>query len=567
MFTLVEKFIRQYAVIIFSLFGLVYLGNMNYLLFHSIIEDAGILLGCIIIMIFISFKNFNSDQNSFELLGIAYIFITFFGFLHSIFFKGSYFFSMESSNLAIQLYIIKQYIESATLFLLVYYYKKTINIKLCISFYIVVSSFMLLLVFYWSIFPICFIEGYGATLFLKISLLVISLILIMTTLLLLKKRKRFHNDTFTYLLYAIVFTIFMQTLYMVEKDVDGVLSLIGHILRAVSIYMMYKATVQVKIISPLIKLQDNAQKSEKKVKVKMTTTPYEENPTMIIIDDLSEQKKVERLKEKLKEEEEQKLKTILNYEQLKSNFYMSITHEFKTPLNVLLAIYQLLAEEDVPEKWKNYIKTGKQNCYRLWRLINNLIDNSKIDSKSFEIEMSNYNIVQIVEEITLSVADYLDKSSISITFDTNIEEKIITCDPQIIERILLNLISNGIKFSKEKGKILVNIVDGIDYVTIEVKDDGIGIDEDKINSIFDTFTKADDSLTRKSEGCGMGLSIVSSLVEILGGTIEVKSKKGYGSKFIIKIPASKSQLYQYKIHEVPKHKEKINIEFSDIYSE
>lgn len=265
-------------------------------------------------------------------------------------------------------------------------------------------------------------------------------------------------------------------------------------------------------------------------------------------------------------EEEQKLKNVINYEQLKSSFYINITHEFKTPLNVLLGICQILEKEDVPEKWEKYINIAKQNCYRLWRLINNVIDNSKISANSFEVAMSNNNIVHVVEEITLSVADYLKESNISITFDTDIEEKVITCDPRIIERILLNLISNGIKFSKEEGNILVNMIDGIDYVTIEVQDDGIGIDKDKINSIFETFTKIDDSLTRKSEGCGLGLSIVSSLVDIHGGTIEVYSKKGEGSKFVTRIPAKITQLDQKKVTETLINKEKINIEFSDIYS-
>ncbi|MEQ8199093.1 MAG: ATP-binding protein [Clostridiaceae bacterium] len=144
--------------------------------------------------------------------------------------------------------------------------------------------------------------------------------------------------------------------------------------------------------------------------------------------------------------------------------------------------------------------------------------------------MVNCNIVNIVEEITLSVAEYIKSNHLNLIFDTDIEEKIVACDLDKIERIMLNILSNAIKFSDLGGNIFVNIYDGKKFITITIEDTGIGINEDKLNIIFDRFRQIDKSFTR-NEGSGIGLSLVKSLVEMQGGTILVESKYGAGTKF------------------------------------
>ena len=183
-----------------------------------------------------------------------------------------------------------------------------------------------------------------------------------------------------------------------------------------------------------------------------------------------------------------------------------------------------------------YIKMMKQNCYRLLRLINNLIDITKIDTGYFHINEINYNIISLIENITLSVADYIENKGMSLIFDTDVEEKIIACDPEKIERIILNLLSNAVKFTPCGGNIIVNIEDNIDNICIRVKDTGRGIPAEKLDSIFERFVQVDKSLARDHEGSGIGLSLVKALVELHGGTISVKSKEGNGTEFIIYIP-------------------------------
>jgi two-component system CheB/CheR fusion protein len=170
----------------------------------------------------------------------------------------------------------------------------------------------------------------------------------------------------------------------------------------------------------------------------------------------------------------------------------------------------------------------------------------------------------------LSVSEYIKTKSIELIFDTDIEECIISCDPEKIERVILNLLSNSIKFTKPGGSMTVNMYDKGENIIISIKDTGIGIPNDKLDIIFDRFRQVDKSLTRDHEGSGIGLSIVKSLVDIHGGKISVLSEYGKGTEFIIEFPVivMPNENDICGVFEVDSQEiiEKIHIEFSDIYS-
>lgn len=291
---------------------------------------------------------------------------------------------------------------------------------------------------------------------------------------------------------------------------------------------------------------------------------------MAIIRDITERKKAEELKEIMKENERQ-LEEAKEYDRIKNEFFSNISHEFRTPLNVLLGTLKLMEIQNQKDgkKADKYINIMKQNCYRLLRMVNNLIDITKIDSGYYDMNMGYYNIVKIVEDIALSVVQYVEEKGLWLEFDTDVEEKEICCDPEQIERIMLNLISNAIKFTKPGGKISVYIKDKGNSVIIGVKDTGIGIPKEKQHIIFERFRQIDKSLARENEGSGIGLSLVKSLVELHEGTISLISEPGCGSEFIIELPVniSKKNANSYETSDAVNRKniEKMNIEFSDIY--
>jgi len=227
-------------------------------------------------------------------------------------------------------------------------------------------------------------------------------------------------------------------------------------------------------------------------------------------------------------------------------FYANISHELKTPLNVIFSSNQLFEYylknglmDGNKDRMLNSTKTIRQNCYRLTRLISNLTDLSKIRAGYLKLNLTHENIVSLVEDTVESITDFVKYKGLRMTFDTDTEEKIISCDPERIDRIILNLISNSVKFSKEGGSILVKVSDKGETVEISVKDDGIGIDEENLANIFDRFYQGDNgSLKCNKGGSGIGLHLSKSIVELHGGRIAVESRLGEGSEFRIELPVN-----------------------------
>lgn len=265
-------------------------------------------------------------------------------------------------------------------------------------------------------------------------------------------------------------------------------------------------------------------------------------------------------------------KEIQKKENLKMDFFATISHELRTPINLILSSLQLidLKIDFMKElKWENRefleknLKRLRQNSYRILKLVNNLIDSNRIDSGKFNYTPRNYDIISLVEDICMSTSDFIKNMGMNIVFDTDKEEKIIAVDIDSIERIILNLISNAIKFSKENGLIEVYIKCN-DTIDIIIKDNGIGIEPNNLEKVFDRFEQVKNN--DKKNGSGIGLSLVRSLVEMNNGIIKVKSKIGIGTEFIISLEDKilENDCLQVEL----KHDSRIDnmkLEFSDIY--
>lgn len=260
---------------------------------------------------------------------------------------------------------------------------------------------------------------------------------------------------------------------------------------------------------------------------------------------------------------------------IRGDFFANLSHELRTPLNIIFSSLQVLdlkfknIEKKEDQSITKYINMATQNTYRLLKLVNNLIDSNKITAGYFEYNPQNYDIVYFVESICQSIVDFAKQKNIEVIFDTDIEEKIISFDLDKMERIILNILSNSIKFTKEQGKIEIYIRESNKMLEIEISDDGIGIPQNKLNSIFERFKQVENNTIRSGEGSGIGLYLVKSLVDMHGGHIDVESELGLGTTFKISIPAELEEEYECNIIEKNlqnSHIEKIKVEFSDIYA-
>ena len=246
------------------------------------------------------------------------------------------------------------------------------------------------------------------------------------------------------------------------------------------------------------------------------------------------------------EKNEQLFKKVLSLEQNKNNYFVNLSHELRTPLNVLSSINQLIKEftkKDnfiTPEKLSYYMGIMDRNCSRLLSLINNLIDHTKIENNSYIINKKDEDIVYLVEETVLDMKDYIEEKGLELIFDTDVEEKVIRCDKVDIERCIINLVGNAVKFTPEGGLIEVLLQDLDDKVKIIVKDNGIGISEENQKIIFDRFNQVVDESSEQKGGSGLGLTITKQLITLHNGDIYVESEVGVGSEFIIILPVYSS---------------------------
>lgn len=267
------------------------------------------------------------------------------------------------------------------------------------------------------------------------------------------------------------------------------------------------------------------------------------------------------------------LNKIMEYDKLKTEFLANISHELRTPINIIFCSLQMLNMYNNNNQSPNtanmnkHINMMKQNCYRLIRLIDNLIDVTKIDNGSFKLNLVNANIIKIIQNITMSITDYAKSKDLSISFASSEESVVIACDPDKIERIILNLLSNSIKFTQPSGTISVNITNDNEKLLISVKDTGVGIPKEKRQTVFERFSQLDRSLSRHQEGSGIGLSLVKSLVEMHKGSIYINPEYNTGCDIIIELPIIRILDNENEIidRNMVNNIERIMIEFSDIY--
>lgn len=260
------------------------------------------------------------------------------------------------------------------------------------------------------------------------------------------------------------------------------------------------------------------------------------------------------------------------FNNIKTKFFANLSHEFKTPLNLIFSSIKMI-ELFLEKKPQNshdglhpYIKSIKQNSFRLLKLLSNLIDLTRIEADDFKLNLQECDLVQLIYRLGEAVYNQINRRGRLFRIKSYLDTKVIVCDPLIIERIILNLLSNALKFTEEGDQIIITISEEGNFLLISVKDTGIGIEKDKQALIFQEFRQADETFSRMSEGSGIGLSIVKSLVEMHKGTINVESSPGSGSNFLLRLPVNleKNDTNKAGAYQVENLIDKIDMEFSDI---
>ncbi|MBF0443945.1 MAG: response regulator [Magnetococcales bacterium] len=241
----------------------------------------------------------------------------------------------------------------------------------------------------------------------------------------------------------------------------------------------------------------------------------------------------------------------------KSQFLAAMSHDIRTPMNAILGMGEVLAQSELNETQLHHLDILTHAGEGLLALINDILDLSKIEAGQLELEAVSFNLPDLISS-SIHILEQRATSK-NLKLDYNIDpkcNKIIVGDPQRLRQILLNLLGNAIKFT-EQGKITLEVKSHFkDRILFVVRDTGIGISHKKLNSIFQPFTQADNSITRRFGGSGLGLSICNHLVEKMGGTIQVESEVGKGSSFSFtaRLPKSVGNLADITLTQVIRQK-------------
>lgn len=243
-----------------------------------------------------------------------------------------------------------------------------------------------------------------------------------------------------------------------------------------------------------------------------------------------------RLKNQLKLEKVE-IDTLRNLDNLKSHFFANISHEFRTPLTLILGQVESVMSSNIETKEKGKLQVANRNARRLLSLINQLLDLSKLEAGSMTLNAEQHNIVSFLKSLFYSFESLAETQKITLKFEADLEKIPVLFDPDKMEKVFYNIVSNAFKFTPVEGEIKVSIkIIEPSLVEIRIKDSGIGIPADRLSQIFNRFYQVDSSSTREHEGTGIGLALTKELVELHKGKINVNSKEGEWTEFIITFP-------------------------------
>lgn len=233
---------------------------------------------------------------------------------------------------------------------------------------------------------------------------------------------------------------------------------------------------------------------------------------------------------------EEQAKKLLELDRLKTNFFANISHEFRTPLTLIMGQIESVLGADPQEFTRRKLKTALSNSKQLQALINRLLELTKLESGEFRMKAARIELNSFLRKILSAFESLTEKRNIKLGFNRYKDDIYIYLDKEKAEEVFNNLISNAIKFTPENGKISLTITkeeENADYVRVHVTDTGKGIKEEDLNHIFDRFYQVDSSQTREYEGTGIGLAIVKELVQLHKGVISVTSTPGQGTEFTV----------------------------------
>jgi signal transduction histidine kinase len=482
------------------LLGLYLTSLYSYLLFHSLIEIFSIVVACAIFMLAWNARRFFEGDYYLLFVSVAYLFVAGLDALHTLAYQGMGVFQGFDANLPTQLWVASRYVMSISLLVAPLMLDRKFKIHFVLAGYTLVTGLLLGSIFYWRVFPDCYIAGVGLTPFKKISEYAISLILLASIALLIRRRAEFDPGVLRLLVLSIAATVGAELAFTSYVSVYDGSNLVGHLFKLVSYYLIYRAIIVTGLVRPYDLLFRNLKQSEEALR-------------------------------------QQACELQARNEELDA-FAHTAAHDLKNPLALIVSLAYALDENFASlsgEELQEHLQTVKNTAFKMCNIIDELLLLAEV--RKADVELHPLDMADAVAAARQRLIQMIDEYQGTIIMPS-------TWPPALgyrpwVEEVWANYLSNAIKYGGYPPCVELGATPQPDgMVRFWVRDSGPGLTPEERARLFNPFTRLDRT---RAGGHGLGLSIVRRIVERLGGQVGAESQVGQGSLFFFTLPAAPGQ--------------------------
>ncbi len=488
----------------------------NYLLFHSLIEVFTIVVAAGIFMIAWNARSY-MDSNYLLFVGIASVFVALIDLLHTLAYKGMAVFPGDTTNLATQLWVAGRYLQSLSWLLAPLFIRRKVRLDLQIGAYVVTTCLILLSILYWHIFPVAYVPGVGLTIFKKISEYVIAALFLGSIALLLQKRQEFDPRVWRLVAGSLLLTIASEIAFTSYVSVYGGANLVGHLLRLIAVYMLYKAIIETGLVRPYAILLRDLKRSEDQLR-DYATALQAQNEDLV------------RTENQLREDRA----ALLAHNEELDAYAHTVAHDLKNPLAVIIASSDVITQVSnlTHKELREFLKQIKITAFEMDNIVDSLLLLSEV--RKVDAPMEPVKMDGVIQNVRKRLG-YMTREHRGRLVAPKAWPLALGYGPWI-EEVWANYISNALKYGGPSPRIEVGATPQQDgMIRFWTRDHGPGILPEARASLFTPFTQL--GKTRKG-GHGLGLSIVLRIVNKLGGQVGVESCSGEGSLFYFTLRAA-----------------------------